>query len=441
MKKLFLLFFATTCLAQVPVPPPASVADVQAGTATYKFISPAALAGAGVSGSNNSGFVLSVVNTWAPMGSVAAATTSALATNAMNGVPGGNIVTNNPYAGLFLMANALTNLYYPGIVFVSTNGHDTNGGAGYLTNAFLTVTGAWTHMGNGYAYHVGPGMFKVYTNGAFTHWIQAPANMVLDGEGANTVLWAPYDPNAATGIAVTTNQTFQNLTCSNLVFFTPLAAALSGTLSSATNVSWLNLSIQNSNVIDTWYANGGDASGGGDGYHFCMVSNCTVVGGGDLAMGFYNSTFAYDNILLAATNTALESSGVLEPIFLYGGNFTFIGGTYTQQHASGSSSGYTSTIQDDETGMDTNTFIGTIQWYIPGTLVTNMSGGTTYSAGGVFPVNSFSGNFSGNGSGLTNVSSASISVVTNSAPTNAVTPLFWIGITNGTSVYKVPLYR
>ena len=417
MKKLFLLFFATTCLAQVPVPPPASVADVQAGTATYKFISPAALAGAGVSGSNNSGFVLSVVNTWAPMGSVAAATTSALATNAMNGVPGGNIVTNNPYAGLFLMANALTNLYYPGIVFVSTNGHDTNGGAGYLTNAFLTVTGAWTHMGNGYAYHVGPGMFKVYTNGVAAHWIQAPANMVLDGEGANTVLWAPYDPNAATGIAVTTNQTFQNLTCSNLVFFTPLAANLSGTLSSATNVSWLNLSIQNSNVIDTWYADGGDASGGGDGYHFCMVSNCTVVGYFDLAMGFYNSTFAYDNILLAATNTAIEPGGGTDPIFLYGGNFTFIGGTYTQQHASGSSSGYTSTIQDDETGMDTNTFIGTIQWYIPGTLVTNMSGGTTYSAGGVFPVNSFSGNFSGNGSGLTNI-------IYQAKATNTIVPIY-----------------
>jgi hypothetical protein len=53
----------------------------------------------------------------------------------------------------------------------------------------------------------------------------------------------------------------------------------------------------------------------------------------------------------------------------------------------------------------------------------------------------FYGAFTGNGSGLTNVSSASISVATNSAPTNAVTPLFWIGITNGTSVYKVPLYR
>lgn len=59
MKKLlaFILWLPVCAFAQVPPPSPASVQDVIDGTATYKFISPASLAGAGITGGGGGTYV------------------------------------------------------------------------------------------------------------------------------------------------------------------------------------------------------------------------------------------------------------------------------------------------------------------------------------------------------------------------------------------------
>ncbi len=103
MKRLFLAFLLLSpglALTQTPPPAPATVADVLAGTATYKFISPAAAAGAGLSSPTNGVSATAV-------------------TNIVNAIAGGVLNSNSLYAVFATNAGAAvnaTNVYYGGTV-------------------------------------------------------------------------------------------------------------------------------------------------------------------------------------------------------------------------------------------------------------------------------------------------------------------------------------